>query len=162
MFVIHCSIIILSYPARWNNWCFDRMGFGHLILILAADVTHEFTHLFILKIVSVTSLRCCRVPILSKFINIWWSEDGHILLWSPINNPSSPKRLVKCSLASITWQWTHWSQLDWDWFLMDHLLLIHQIRRQSEQYLYIDRVKTGYLDSRGLGHSTQQYNLQVC
>ena len=25
-----------------------------------------------------------------------------------------------------------------------------------------NRVKTGYLDSRGLGHSTQQYNLQVC
>ena len=47
--------------------------------------------------------------------------------WSPTNNPSSPKRLVKCSLGSITWQWTHWSQLDWDWFLMDHLLLIHQI-----------------------------------
>ena len=30
------------------------------------------------------------------------------------------------------------------------------------KWIIIGRVKTGYLDSRGLGQTTQQYNLQSC
>ena len=33
---------------------------------------------------------------------------------------------------------------------------------ETLQLLSSIRVKTGYLDSRGLGHPTQQYNLQSC